>query len=542
MPTITIPLIGQPTQRGLVSRAAFTAGQDQRFINCLFSSINNSIINTKNVYVEKRQGAETYVTPQAPGYTALAIFASVASNHVISIFYSASVYTIHSGATNCGLLDGAGISQINEAIIGSISYVMFTTNQGTGWFLPSDARTGFTFTGDTHTNTTIDNISSLTGLYVGQRITGTGIAANTRIATITAPSTITTTIATTATNAGITITREGVAKIINANFPTSASGLVQMDGYIFTADLTNHRIYNSDLNTITTWSAQNYISTNISSDVLFSVGKYKDKILGFSSNSIEKFYNAGNASGSILSSDKAALIQIGSTGVITQNNEYLFFVGPNMLNPGIWMMSDAGIKKISTPPIDRDLYTTTAFASAIWSIFYGGYTYLILITVSGTVFFYCIELDSWNEQAFAGTLTAANGLRSISNTSGPLFAYGTTGIIYDWNVSPVYQDDGSAYTMTIQTEPKVLNGGKGFKIPYIDLLADNQSSGSTTLEISRDDYGTWQVLGVFNLTKTRKRITRCGYCRSSAAFRLTDSGNQPWRGQALVVGVEPCET
>ena len=40
------------------------------------------------------------------------------------------------------------------------------------------------FTGNTHTNTTIDNLSSMTGLAVGQRITGSGIPAGTKITVV----------------------------------------------------------------------------------------------------------------------------------------------------------------------------------------------------------------------------------------------------------------------------------------------------------------------------------------------------------------------
>lgn len=540
MPSLTIPLIGSPTQRGLNTATALAAGQDQRFINCLFYSAEDAIQGNKNVYVQKRQGLETFSTP-ASGNTGNFVFVRPSSNIVISVFGSAGVFSIYSGTTNCGVID-AGVSvQMNEAILNGVAYVMFTTTLGTGWFLPSDAVSGFTFTGDTHTNTTIDNISSIVGLYVGQLISGTGIQAGTRIATITSPSTITTTIATTATNAGVTITRAGVAKIISANFPV-ANGLVEMDGFIFAADTTNARIYNSDINSITNWSANSFIPVNISSDSLQFAGKYRNRILGCGVNVIEQFINTGNAAGSILSSQKNETISVGATTGIAQINEYLFFCGPPTLNPGIWMMSPNGVNKISTPVIDRNLSSFGFFSDSISCIFYAGYTWLIFFASSGTIFTYCVEMNTWNEQAFSASIVGANGLRRVSNVGGSFFVGATTGKIYVWDASPVYQDDGVAYTMTIQTEPKVPNKGRGFIINSVELLADNQSSGSTTLEISRDDYASFQTLGSFDLTQRRKRIVRGGLCRNHAIFRVTDSGNNAWRGQALIVDYTPCAT
>ena len=215
-------------------------------------------------------------------------------------------------------------------------------------------------------------------------------------------------------------------------------------------------------------------------------------------------------------------------------------VGPSLPNPGIWMMNGfSEPEKISNIAIDRDLSSSGIFATAISSYSYGGYTYCLFASAAGTIFLYCVEQKAWTEQTFPSKIANSNYVTGAG--TGPMFIdSGTAGKVYSYNQTPIYTDNGAAFTMTIQTEPKVPNGGKGFTMPYIDLLADNQSSGFTTLEISRDDYGTWQTIGTFDLTKTRKRIYRCGYCRSSAAFRLSDAGNNAWRGQALIVNYEPC--
>jgi hypothetical protein len=81
------------------------------------------------------------------------------------------------------------------------------------------------FAGNTHTNTTIDGIASGTAsLVVGMQLSGTGIAAGTKILSINSPSAITTNIATTATNTAVTIST------VAPGSPNPASGfaLVQL--------------------------------------------------------------------------------------------------------------------------------------------------------------------------------------------------------------------------------------------------------------------------------------------------------------------------
>ena len=543
MPEITIPLFGQPTQRGPISTGAFTAGQDQRIINAIFTVIDDGMAGKKAVYIEKRPGLETFSTPAA-GSAGFAIFVSPSTSKVITAFGNPS--TIYANTTNCGSLDTATFS-INECIINGITFQMMVSTSSTGWFLASDSFAATTFTGDTHTNTTIDNVSSLTGLYVGQLLSGhADIAAGTRIATITAPSTITTTLATVGTHSGITITRSAVAKIINANFPTSVVGnLVEMDGFIFAFDSSNVRIYNSDLNSITNWTAGNFIPVNIQTDGALNLVKRKNYILAFGTTSIEVFQNTGNASNSPLSSVKQAVSLTGGGQVLCSVFDYIFFTGPTIATSGIWTLEELSPKKISTPPIDRIVGNSGFSWSVLSSFYWGGYTWLLIVNGESPYrfFFYCVELKQWIEQVFPNNGIIGCSSKSTTLGTSPYFVDGgTSGKVFVWDQSPVYTDNASAFTMTIQLEPKVLNKGKGFVINSVELLADNQSSGSTTLSISRDDYASFQVLGSFDLNQRRKRIMRGGLCRNHAIFTLEDSGNNAWRGQALVVNYSPCAT
>lgn len=79
-------------------------------------------------------------------------------------------------------------------------------------------------TGDTHTNTTVDNIvPNTTGLQVGMSISGPGIPVATTIAAITGPNSLTLDTAATATAAGVAVT-------IGSGAPTSVRDLAVFEG------------------------------------------------------------------------------------------------------------------------------------------------------------------------------------------------------------------------------------------------------------------------------------------------------------------------
>ena len=120
------------------------------------------------------------------------------------------------GATQMG---SAGIIIVTTASSNGYYAWDGTTLFSPGGFAPgwlSGQTLAITLVGDTHSNTTIDNIVSTTGVVNGMGITGTGIPANDTIASHTG-TTITLVSAATATNSSVTFT-------INFIMPTGVQG------------------------------------------------------------------------------------------------------------------------------------------------------------------------------------------------------------------------------------------------------------------------------------------------------------------------------
>jgi hypothetical protein len=545
VPSARIPLFGSMNQRGLNSTTGFTTGGDQRYVNCFLDAVENPTSQTRTIYLQKRQGLETYLTP-ASGQSGVGVYVSPGTLGVFSVFLSGGVYTLYRGTTSMGVIGGSP-TEWSECSFNSIIYTLFTAT-GDIHYVPSDAvSASTTFTGDTtNASAVVTNVSSTTGLYVGQRISGTGIppgtgfSTYTRIQSIDSSTQITMTAAATATNATVTITREHVAKVIDSDLPSAVSGVAEMDGRLFV--MSSDGIYQSDINSVSSWSASGFIPTNSSTDIGLSLVKSGSYIVGLSSQSIEFFRNTGNPSGSVLSRVPELTRLTGATKVASAG-DYTFFYGGSIRHRGVWMIYGTEIKKISTTAIDRALGTASLFSSYISAMRWSGYTWAIcpmIMTYGGDTvhFVYCVELGTWTEWHFDGGVFVASQAMP-DNITGPFFNHeGNNGKVFYWSPTPVYQDNGSSYEMMVQTSRIDFGTGNRKFLKSIELVADTQSSGTTSLEISKDDFATFSTIGTFDMTKAQKIIYRCGSFDGGASLRLKHSANTAWRGEALVVDYE----
>lgn len=545
MPVTTIPLGGVYNTRQGITFAS--TPKDFRLSGAYIEVISDAISQSAAPYVVKRPGLSS-LGEYVSGQTSTGMCISDDGRFCISTaggniyFKSSSVGT----AVNVGGMVFPS-RFITAAYINNETYFLISSNSANPCaYLPTSAATVVTptFTANTNTSVTLTNVSSFTGLFVGQALSGTDIASGARIAAMdTAASTITMTLAATGTTAGVTVTFTRLALIIDSDFPSSVKGAFAfMDGYCFIMSA-DGKIYQSDLNNPAAWSEDNYIQGSQAGNLSGTgrgVVKVKSRIVGMYSGSAEFYYNAGNPAGSVLSLIKGASTNIG-TYDFAQCGDYVMLIGAPSSEQSIncYLIVGDAIQEITSPPVSRNLSQVCALESSLLSggRIGGNDFFFFSIGSNASSWMYCIQTKTWCESAlaadymFAGT-PLAGGLFAVNQANSILYQVSST----------AFQDGGSNFSVTIQTELKVINKGKGFVIKSVELLADNQASGSTSLSISGNDYASFQTIGSFDLTATRKKLFRCGYYTSHAAFKLEDSGNNAWRGQALIVDWEPCNT
>lgn len=110
---------------------------------------------------------------------------------------------------------------------------------------------------------------------------------------------------------------------------------------------------------------------------------------------------------------------------------------------------------------------------------------------------------------------------------------------FSWAAGNTWTDSSSSYILTIQTEPQDMAGGLGVTDNWADLLADNEASGTATFSKTDNDYTSWETLGTFDMTKTRKRLNNLGQHDGARAYRIQHSADTGFRAQVLRINFTP---
>lgn len=554
MPVARIPLVGSMNQRGVDTITALTAAKDQRFIGCMFDVVDNTITGKRTAYVFKRPGVQTSITLAANqggfaicdqyGFTSMGECTAFATGSI-------SAVTFFSGATQVGVTDvlnTTGGIFITRAIIGGEETFLMNVGGSSSYFVGTTGMAGgTTFTADTaNGNSTLNNVSSITGLVIGQKLSGTGIASTARIQSIGATTLVMTANAT-ATNSTVTITRERMSKIIATNFPVMVGPLAEMNGFVFGAESGTKKIWHSPLNSITSaWSASAFIPSDDVEGNLIGVSRNADYIIGHSVGGLQAFYNAGNPSGSVLSKVKGSTRRLGSlqapglafTG--TANAYKALDDTIAIAYGGIYLYSKGDLQKVSNDEIDRLLSNAPTANIAVDFFNFLGRQYVYVtgnpLTQAGMQWLYDVKNKIWNEAGFTNVMRISGHMGAAVQTSvlagdGKLHLFPWTSV----SQTPVFQDDGAAFTMTIQTS-KIDHGTDKRKfVSAIRLIGDVQASGTATLTCSDDDYATQVTLGTFDMTSMVKKITRCGSYKGGRSYRITHSANTAFRAEAIEI-------
>ena len=591
MATIRIPLVGSFNQRGMDGDGALVSETDQRFLNCSFDLVHNPITGKSTIYVSKRPGwgVDSIV---AAGSASTALIKPQSFNAPVTAFGDTNS-TIYWAQTNVGAITGRAL-HMTETSVSGVNYVMIKSSDGSGWYYADGAKDVTAYTADGNNSTTITDIkiagvNSTAGLYPGQLLTaGANIVAGTRIVSVNSGAF--TAVLDTATTGGafndLAITKEPIAKLIDADFVTTGtqqSAFTEMNGYLFYVIDGEGRLYNSDLNSVTAYTATNFISPNMSPDPPIAVARHQDKIVVFGGGSREVFIDNANVTGSPLQRVPQYFSNVGVVDQrsVAQFEDDIYFVSSSHTGDiGVYQLRNLQATRISTPQVDRILGSASSTNGAIYASAFrlGGYSYVYLylseasdgpasnlllesadavlqenddnilledaaasVNSFSRVLIYNVDLQIWSEwNSSVATFIDGNAI----GTFNQLFATSravTGGKIYTINPGSqgnLYQDDGSNYTMQIRTSKIDLGTSKRKRIKSIRLICDADPTGTCTLEWSDDDYATWSTARTFDLTSKEPKLPACGSHKGYRAYRLTHTGNAAFRAEALEIEYE----
>lgn len=485
-PNLIIPLACSVNTRGI---AGFTnLSSDQRKINCIYEPVQNSITQGVTLHVAKRPGVadtgSTYGTSGQVAYlwdiAAGATTSAAATRWVFST--SGDDVRVSNTSTTTVIATAAGYAPafVDKTIIGGVDTVVLQLRNASGT----------------------------------QRVFyGTAIGTWTEISDVDFT----------------TLAHQGKMEFLN--------------GTAYTLHRTTNRIYNSELDSLSSWPTTGYITKQITQDIGTGLAKYGNTILAFGESTMERFRDNGNPLGSPLVADPSGFQRIGlSSTIVTGMRHYYTILDRHMYWPGnnpkgIYAYNGETVEKVSNNGVDKIITERQIYH--VGNLTFGGQKAVVfcLDLPSATTQRSLLFFPDWREW-FEWTSTVFIPQTSPRLTDVCLGVGTSQHKLYSISTSSEnYQDAGTDYTMTIQFELPT-DGLKMLRAHMFGVTGDTARSSSTlNISWSRDDYQNFTTARTIDMTKPRKAITHCGASRQWA-IKLTHSGNLDCRIENFIARIE----
>lgn len=453
----------------IVGQASQATDKDARYVNCFAQTVSDPITGTKKVYAVKRPGFDTNSTPEAG-----------------SKGYAILVWTGNGNGTNVV----SAFGDVNSTI---------------------------------YSNTT--SLGAITGRATG--ITETQING---VATIAVTSTDNTAWY---ADAGGTAT---MTEITDADWPgdteTITGTFAHMDGFAFVMT-TRGRLWASDINSITAWTANNFGTTNAAPDKGVAAVRWKNFIMAFGQESLEFWYNAGT-SPYPLAKAIAKTVKVGavSADAIARISDTIFWCGTAPEGGMSIFQYDGALTRISSPEVEAILILAGASNVSLTTIRFFGRSF-VLVKAGPTTLAYCVEERMWHEWNSTTPLWYKCASVMIGGTmvNYAVSNVSTSGKVYVMNhAALVFTDDGTTYSARLQTSAEDYGSNATKFFHDLDIEADVESSSSVlTIAYSDDDFASYTTAGTVDLSSGGLlRLTGLGSARRRG-WALTHSANTPMR-------------
>jgi len=287
-------------------------------------------------------------------------------------------------------------------------------------------------------------------------------------------------------------------QISDADYPANTTrGCAFLDGRFFVM-ATNGDIYQSDLENAASWAALDFIGSQVEPDEGVYLAKHQSYIVSLKMWSTEFFYDAANATGSILSPVQNAFFKIGcaSEDSVKEMADTIVWMGQTRdgYGRGIFRLTGTAPQKISTPQIDKILNADSLATVYSWSTNVGSHMlYGITLVASSVTLVYDFTSQQWSFFTYLAssgvnkTVTAITATGEVTATAhgysdGDIVLIASTnGDFNGWHVVT----DVDTNTFQIQATGTVFSGsGTATKHTetYFPISASTASNGKQYMQ------------------------------------------------------------
>ena len=425
----------------------------------------------------------------------------------------------------------------------------------------SSAATSVTFLGipnQTVTNTKATftlTAATLAGtVYPGMFVTGTGVAANTKVTAVTGsgPYIITLDTATTAavTTASFFDLGSGATAISSLNFfPTDqlAPGVAFLDSYVFVATVAG-RIYNCNVGDPTIWNPLSYLGASAYPDNLAGIVRHLNYIVGFGDWHTQLFYDAATYPGSPLATSPSYDFEIGCANgdsVVTTEQTVVWIGHSKAEGPGVYLIEGVSPIRISDPYIDRILGNSTLDDITAYAFKLNGHMFYVLTVHDLNVtIVYDLNEKAWYQWT---TWALGDGINSPAGVYAEQYfrpsyysrANNKYFVLDDDNgnlylLSDNYYNDAGAPIYYRCRTPIFDNGTVNRKFYHSVVMVGDKTPAVMQVRYTSDDYNTWSNYRGVDLNKDRPQVHQVGASRRRA-WEFFSTDNQPIRLEAAEI-------
>lgn len=310
----------------------------------------------------------------------------------------------------------------------------------------------------------------------------------------------------------------------SVDLPPFQPDFLVLDGYLFLIKTGTQDIYNSNLGDPLAWTAGDFLTAEMLPDSLIRISRLNNYLIALGSDSIEYFFDAGNASGSPLQRNDTPVKQIGYLGGYAKYSNKIYFVGQSSTtSPDIYVLEDFKMDVISNAPIRRFLRKDAVYTGSIITL--NGHDYYV-ISVGDVSFAMDIETKVWIRLGYQST----DKLTVSFAVNVPMDGVGNSSVFYLPLIGGIhylkrnyYQDNGVNFEVVCQLPKQEFDTRHEKYMSRLVTYAD-KTTGDLNISWSDDDYTTFSTPRPVDLSLEKPKLNRLGRF-VSRAFKLSFLSN-----------------